>query len=92
MIGCRSNPVVFLIGVIFVVLDVNNAMMISPTTQQHLSTRHVATRCRTGNLFLTDSTMLTDYSPSAAALFNNMKTPASILAAGMVSLGFLAPF
>lgn len=33
-----------------------------------------------------------DYAPAAAALFNNMKTPASILSAGMVSLGFLAPF
>ena len=36
--------------------------------------------------------VLMDYAPAAAALFNNMKTPASILSAGMVSLGFLAPF
>jgi hypothetical protein len=36
--------------------------------------------------------VLLDYAPAAAALFNNMKTPASILSAGMVSLGFLAPF
>ena len=35
---------------------------------------------------------LQDYTPAATVLFNNMKTPASILAAGMVSLGFLAPF
>jgi hypothetical protein len=91
MIGCRSNSGIFLICVLFVAVDVNKAMIISPT-EQHLSTRRVATRHHTGNLFLADSTMLADFSPSAAALFNNMKTPASILAAGMVSLGFLAPF
>lgn len=39
-----------------------------------------------------EALLLTDYTPAATALFNNMKTPASILAAGMVSLGFLAPF
>ena len=39
-----------------------------------------------------NTAFLVDYSPAATALFNNMKTPASILAAGMVSLGFLAPF
>lgn len=37
-------------------------------------------------------TSLVDYSPAATALFENMKTPASILAAGMISIGFLAPF
>ena len=34
---------------------------------------------------------LKDYSPMAASLFNNMKTPASILAGAIVPLGFLAP-
>lgn len=36
--------------------------------------------------------ILADYSSAATALFDNMKTPASILAAGMISIGFLAPF
>ena len=31
-----------------------------------------------------------DYAPAAASLFNNMKTPASILAGAIVPLGFLA--
>ncbi|CAB9525910.1 expressed unknown protein [Seminavis robusta] len=39
-----------------------------------------------------ETIVLSDYTGAASALFNNMKTPASILAAGMVSLGFLAPF
>eukprot|EP00568_Trieres_chinensis_P010835 CAMPEP_0183314244 /NCGR_PEP_ID=MMETSP0160_2-20130417/47842_1 /TAXON_ID=2839 ORGANISM="Odontella Sinensis, Strain Grunow 1884" /NCGR_SAMPLE_ID=MMETSP0160_2 /ASSEMBLY_ACC=CAM_ASM_000250 /LENGTH=279 /DNA_ID=CAMNT_0025479523 /DNA_START=82 /DNA_END=921 /DNA_ORIENTATION=- len=34
---------------------------------------------------------LAQYAPAAASLFNNMKTPASILAGAMVPLGFLAP-
>ena len=32
-----------------------------------------------------------DYAPAAASLFNNMKTPASILAGAMIPLGFLSP-
>ena len=32
-----------------------------------------------------------DFAPAAASLFNNMKTPASILAGAMIPLGFLAP-
>jgi len=34
---------------------------------------------------------LKDYSGAAASLFNNMKTPASILAGAIVPLGFLSP-
>jgi len=34
---------------------------------------------------------LKDYAPAAASLFNNMKTPASILAGAMIPLGFLSP-
>ena len=34
---------------------------------------------------------LKDYAPMAASLFNNMKTPASILAGAIVPLGFLSP-
>ena len=34
---------------------------------------------------------LTQYAPAAASLFNNMKTPASILAGAMVPLGFSSP-
>ena len=34
---------------------------------------------------------LKDYAPTAASLFNNMKTPASILAGAIVPLGFLSP-
>lgn len=34
---------------------------------------------------------LKDYAPVAASLFNNMKTPASILAGAIVPLGFLSP-
>lgn len=35
--------------------------------------------------------VLKDYAPAAASLFNNMKTPASILAGAIVPLGFLSP-
>lgn len=34
---------------------------------------------------------LKDYSGAAASLFNNMKTPASILAGAIIPLGFLSP-
>mmetsp|Transcript_1010 Transcript_1010/g.1976 ORF Transcript_1010/g.1976 Transcript_1010/m.1976 type:complete len:296 (-) Transcript_1010:50-937(-) len=34
---------------------------------------------------------LAQYAPAATSLFNNMKTPASILAGAMVPLGFLSP-
>jgi len=34
---------------------------------------------------------LSQYGPAAASLFNNMKTPASILAGAMIPLGFLSP-
>ncbi|CAB9525267.1 expressed unknown protein [Seminavis robusta] len=34
---------------------------------------------------------LKDYAPAAASLFNNMKTPASILAGAMIGMGFLSP-
>ena len=34
---------------------------------------------------------LSQFAPAAASLFNNMKTPASILAGSMVPLGFLTP-
>lgn len=35
---------------------------------------------------------LADYAPAAAALFNNMKLPAGVLTAGMISLGFATRF
>jgi len=34
---------------------------------------------------------LKDFAPDAVSLFNNMKTPASIIAGGLVPLGFAAP-
>lgn len=40
---------------------------------------------------MSSAVALKDYSGAAASLFNNMKTPASILAGAMVGLGFLAP-
>jgi hypothetical protein len=42
-------------------------------------------------LIMSSAVALKDYSGAAASLFNNMKTPASILAGAMVGLGFLAP-
>jgi hypothetical protein len=35
---------------------------------------------------------LLDYAPAAATLFNNMKLPASVMTAGMISLGFATRF
>jgi hypothetical protein len=40
---------------------------------------------------MSSAVALKDYSGAAASLFNNMKTPASILAGAMVGLGFLSP-
>jgi hypothetical protein len=40
---------------------------------------------------MASTVVLKDYSGAAASLFNNMKTPDSILAGAMVGLGFLAP-
>ena len=39
----------------------------------------------------TPSSILADFAPGTASLFNNMKTPASIIAGAMVPLGILAP-
>ena len=35
---------------------------------------------------------MSDYAPAAAALFNNMKLPAAVVTAGMISLGFATRF
>lgn len=37
------------------------------------------------------SATLTQFAPAAASLFNNMKTPAAIIAGAMIPLGFAAP-
>ena len=37
-------------------------------------------------------TGLADYAPAAASLFNNMKLPAAVVTAGMISLGFATRF
>jgi hypothetical protein len=36
--------------------------------------------------------VLSDYAPAAATLFNNMKLPAAVVTAGMISLGFATRF
>ncbi len=36
--------------------------------------------------------LLADYAPAAASLFNNMKLPAAVVTAGMISLGFATRF
>jgi len=36
--------------------------------------------------------LLVDYAPAAASLFNNMKLPAAVVTAGMISLGFATRF
>ena len=40
----------------------------------------------------TETPLLTDYAPAAASLFNNMKLPAAVVTAGMISLGFATRF
>ena len=35
---------------------------------------------------------MADYAPAAASLFNNMKLPAAVVTAGMISLGFATRF
>ena len=42
-------------------------------------------------VIMASAAALKDYAPAAASLFNNMKTPASILAGAMIPLGFLSP-
>ena len=39
-----------------------------------------------------EGVVLKDYTESAASLFNNMKLPAAVVTAGMISLGFAARF
>lgn len=39
----------------------------------------------------TPTSSLADYGPATASLFNNMKTPASIIGGSMVPIGFLSP-
>lgn len=39
-----------------------------------------------------ETPFLADYAPAAASLFNNMKLPAAVVTAGMISLGFATRF
>uniref|UniRef100_A0A7S2ECV2 Transmembrane protein n=1 Tax=Ditylum brightwellii TaxID=49249 RepID=A0A7S2ECV2_9STRA len=39
-----------------------------------------------------ESGVLSNYAPAAASLFNNMKLPAAVVTAGMISLGFATSF
>ena len=67
------------------------------TTEAITNKRRGPPRRRTAlNAFLhllepTDRPLL-DYAPAAASLFNNMKLPASVVTAGMISLGFATRF
>lgn len=58
-------------------------------------------RCRTSDRSLSQlsavseaatAAVLADYAPAAATLFNNMKLPAAVVTAGMISLGFATRF
>ena len=40
----------------------------------------------------TTASVLADYAPAATSLFNNMKLPAAVVTAGMISLGFATSF
>lgn len=40
----------------------------------------------------TTAPVLADYAPAAASMFNNMKLPAAVVTAGMISLGFATRF
>ena len=41
---------------------------------------------------ITGGAVLSDFAPAAASLFNNMKLPAAVVTAGMISLGFATTF
>jgi hypothetical protein len=41
---------------------------------------------------VSEAAALADYAPAAATLFNNMKLPAAVVTAGMISLGFATRF
>jgi len=71
----------------------------SPTTA-FISNARIKTihnhRYRRRHLQAIESTLqnavLSDYAPAAASLFNNMKLPAAVVTAGMISLGFATRF
>ena len=44
------------------------------------------------SMMMSTETSLADYAPAAASLFNNMKLPAAVVTAGMISLGFATRF
>ncbi len=53
--------------------------------------RHITTST-TVMMATTETLLLADYAPAAASLFNNMKLPAAVVTAGMISLGFATRF
>ena len=64
-----------------------------PSARNNLSAscrqRHITS---TLMMATTETLLLADYAPAAASLFNNMKLPAAVVTAGMISLGFATRF
>lgn len=54
--------------------------------------RHASPRLPPLRAIAETATKLADYAPAAASLFNNMKLPAAVVTAGMISLGFATGF
>lgn len=66
----------------------------SPRWQHRIDNRLISTNSKlhvVTNL-ATETPLLADYAPAAASLFNNMKLPAAVVTAGMISLGFATRF
>lgn len=56
------------------------------------SFHHSTTSLSATTVISTVTAEMADYAPAAASLFNNMKLPAAVVTAGMISLGFATRF
>eukprot|EP00574_Skeletonema_japonicum_P001054 CAMPEP_0201741880 /NCGR_PEP_ID=MMETSP0593-20130828/47036_1 /ASSEMBLY_ACC=CAM_ASM_000672 /TAXON_ID=267983 /ORGANISM="Skeletonema japonicum, Strain CCMP2506" /LENGTH=402 /DNA_ID=CAMNT_0048236219 /DNA_START=24 /DNA_END=1232 /DNA_ORIENTATION=+ len=63
----------------------------SPRCQYHVG-NGISTKLHAVTNLATETPLLADYAPAAATLFNNMKLPAAVVTAGMISLGFATRF
>ena len=77
--GMYARELVFLLSC-FCITSVSSFVPAAPLTS--------SARSMGGGSELSAAVALADYTGAAASLFNNMKTPASILAGAIVGLGF----
>lgn len=66
--------------------------MMKPSRSFHTFDHRLSNEIKSSSSLLIATETLGDYAPAAESLFNNMKLPAAVVTAGMISLGFATGF